>query len=104
MASVVDGGPDPKFYSRWGHGQWRPLVRVAVWQEGAQKYRIIDNGRAGGHNHTLSTDERIHTASVESGVAKMRRLRRHVGPPCTPVGPSLFHPGHAGCLSSDQRA
>ena len=63
---------------RWGRGQWRCLVRFAVWQAGAAKYRVIDNGRTASHNMTLSTSERIHTATTESGAAMMRRLRQHV--------------------------
>jgi len=70
---------------RWGPGQWRCLVRFAVWQAGSSKYRVIDNGRTAGHNATLSTDERIHTATVESGAAMLRRLREVLGKPL--VGP-----------------
>ena len=66
---------------RLGRGRWRPLVRFAVWQAGAQKYRVIDNGRTAGHNYTLSTCERIHTASIESGAAMIRRLRQLLDKP-----------------------
>ena len=67
--------------TRWGRGQWRCLVRFAIWQSGAQKYRLIDNGRTGGHNATLSTNECIHTATVESGAAMMACLRRIAAAP-----------------------
>ena len=64
---------------RWGQGQWRCLVRFALWQAGSAKYRIIDNGRTASHNLTLSASERIHTATTDTGAAMIRRLRQHLG-------------------------
>jgi len=64
---------------RWGLGRWRPLVRFAIWQALAKKWRCIDNGRSASTNYTLETDERIHTTSVQTGAATIRRLRHHLG-------------------------
>jgi len=71
--------------ARHGVGQWRPLIRFAVWQAGAGKWRVIDNGRTALHNDAMSTGERIHTTSIDMGVAVIRKLRELLGVPL--VGP-----------------
>ena len=43
---------------RWGRNLWRPVVRFAV-EERSGKFRVIDNGRSGGHNSCTSASERI---------------------------------------------
>ena len=55
------------------------LIRFAVWQPGAGKWRVIDNGRTAAHNDSLATTERIHTTTAEMGAVAMRRLRRLAG-------------------------
>ena len=59
--------------ARWGRNLWRPVVRFAV-EERSGKFRVIDNGRSGGHNSCTSASERIHTCSNLASLAIARRL------------------------------
>jgi len=65
--------------AKWGVGGWRPLIRFAIWQAGSGKWRVIDNGKSASHNDALGTSEKIHTTSVDTGVAVMRRARTVAG-------------------------
>ncbi|WP_296433265.1 hypothetical protein, partial [Yoonia sp.] len=67
--------------ARFGLGKWRPLVRFAVWQEGSQSWRVIDNGRSAAHNDTVVATERIHTTSTEVGLAMAQRFRKYANAP-----------------------
>ena len=63
----------------WEGGAWRAIPRYATWQ--GTKWRLIDDGRRGGHNDATGADERIHTTSTSAGVAAVRRLRAALGHP-----------------------
>ena len=60
--------------AKYGLGGWRALPRYAICQGG--KWRLIDNGKAGQHNHTFASLETIHTTSTAAGVAVAANFRR----------------------------
>ena len=36
--------------AKWGAGEWRPIPRFALWQQGHVAWRCIDNGKEGRQN------------------------------------------------------
>ena len=63
--------------AKFGSGRWRALPRYAIQQ--GEKWRLIDNGRAGEHNATYEADETIHTTCTAAGVAAAARFRLVLG-------------------------
>ena len=59
---------------QYGPGGWRPLKRFAVREQPKGKWRATDNGRSSGHNEAVELSERIHTTSLDMGVAIAQRL------------------------------
>ena len=47
----------------FGKGKWRPLPRFVILQPPNSKYRLIDNGRSGGHNDAMRSLRRFWTVS-----------------------------------------
>ena len=64
---------------KYGQGKWRALRRHAIQQ--GQKWRLIDDGKAGEHNATYSSDETIHTTCTAAGVAAAAAFRDEIGRP-----------------------
>ena len=64
---------------KYGAGKWRALPRYAIHQ--GEKYRLIDNGRAGEHNDTYEATETIHTTCTAAGVALASHYRKIMGKP-----------------------
>ena len=62
-----------------GKGEWRAMVRFALWQDGRQKWRLIDNGRTGRHNGVCRASGKFHITSVERGIAVAQRLTSYMG-------------------------
>ena len=50
------------------------LKMFAVWEQAKGRWRAIDNGRPSGHNDAAEHNERIHTTSVDMGLAIVQRL------------------------------
>ena len=65
--------------SKYGSGKWRALPRYVIKQ--GEKYRLIDNGKAGEHNLTYGADETIHTTCTSAGVALASHFRKISGKP-----------------------
>ena len=42
-----------------------------------EDWRVIDNGKAAGHNKAVDMSERIHTSCIEQGLAIAASLRHH---------------------------
>ena len=64
--------------SGWGRGKWRAMQRFALWQQGHEAWRVIDNGKFG-PNWTYEAAEKIHTTSPSMGFATVRRMRQLKG-------------------------
>ena len=62
--------------AKYGLGGWRALPRYAIILCQGGKWRLIDNGKAGQHNHTFASLETIHTTSTAAGVAVAANFRR----------------------------
>ena len=65
--------------AKYGKGNWRALPRYAIQQ--GEKWRLIDNGRAGEHNATYEAGETIHTTCTSAGVSMASRFRKILGKP-----------------------
>ena len=50
------------------------MLRFATWQENHGSYRCIDNAKSSEQNVCASVEERIHTASVDMGLAICQRF------------------------------
>ena len=73
---ILEGWFSPgDLHQRFGTYQWRPMMRFATWQENHQAYRCIDNAKSSEHNLCTSVEERIHTTSVDMGLAICQRFR-----------------------------
>ena len=70
-----------ELHRRFGAYQWRPMMRFATWQENHQAYRCIDNAKSSEHNLCTSVEERIHTTSVDMGLAICQHFRSLCGCP-----------------------
>ena len=74
---ILEGWMQPKdLHKRFGQYQWRPMVRFTVWQPNHGAYRCIDNAKSSEHNLCTSAEERIHTTSVDMGLAICQRFRK----------------------------
>ena len=80
--------------SRWGRAKWRALRRFCIWQDGAGKWRLMDDAKASGHNSAATAWERIHTTCREAGIFLLALLAAEGG---TPEG-GTEHSRHATCL------
>eukprot|EP00971_Amphidinium_carterae_P009722 191732-Amphidinium_carterae.1 len=56
------------------------MRRRAIWQQGGSKWRMIDNAKASGHNAVTAMGETISTASFDTPLQILRRLRALHGP------------------------
>ena len=65
----------------FGQGAWSFMVRFAVWQEGAEDWRAIDNAKASSQNAATSSSEKIHTTSINVSVAIWKFFRDLYGGP-----------------------
>ena len=73
---ILEGWFSPEdLHQRFGLYQWRPMMRFATWQENHQAYRCIDNAKSSEHNLCTGVEERIHTTSVDMGLAICQRFR-----------------------------
>ena len=63
-------------HKRFGRYQWRHMIRFATWQENHAAFRCIDNAKSSEHNLRTAAEERIHTTSVDMGLAICQRFRR----------------------------
>ena len=87
---ILEGFYDPEdLHRRFGAYEWRPMIRFAIWQESHKAYRCIDNAKASEHNLCTSVEERIHTTSVDMGIAVCQRFRRLISQPLE--GPLALH-------------
>ncbi|CAK9116368.1 unnamed protein product [Durusdinium trenchii] len=68
-------------HNQFGAHQWRPMVRFAAWQANHNAYRCIDNAKTSEHNLCTGVEERIHTTSIDMGVAIAQRFRALLGSP-----------------------
>ena len=68
-------------HTRFGLYQWRHMIRFATWQENHGAYRCIDNAKSSEHNLCTTAEERIHTTSVDMGMAICQRFRKLIGQP-----------------------
>ena len=89
---------------KYGAGRWRALSRHAILQN--EKWRLIDDGKAGQHNSTYAASETIHTTCTAAGVAAVAPLplsqvdslndlatdesSRHHSGLCAPAWPASF--------------
>ena len=64
----------------WGLGKWRCIVRFAVEQRDGF-FRVIDNGKSGGHNGSTEAYERIHTFGSAASVTLVREFTRLINAP-----------------------
>ena len=64
----------------WGVGKWRCIVRFAKKQRDGS-FRVIDNGKSGGHNGSTEAYERIHTCGSAASVALVREFTRLINAP-----------------------
>eukprot|EP00971_Amphidinium_carterae_P325633 6456003-Amphidinium_carterae.1 len=56
------------------------MRRRAIWQHGAAKWRMIDNAKTSGHNDITQMQETIVTATFDTPILVLRRLRARHGP------------------------
>eukprot|EP00973_Karenia_brevis_P003038 416019-Karenia_brevis.AAC.1 len=52
------------------------MQRFALWQDGHNAWRVIDNGLTSGHNSTADTYEQIHTACTDMWLAILETFTR----------------------------
>eukprot|EP00971_Amphidinium_carterae_P134210 2659274-Amphidinium_carterae.1 len=58
-----------------GRSSWKAMRRRPFWQQGAGKWRMIENGRTSGHNDATCMAETISPASFDHPLQLLRRLR-----------------------------
>ena len=58
--------------AHFGAGQWRGLVRFALWQH--DKWRLVDDASVG-HNATFAASEQIHTTSATAAASLTKAFR-----------------------------
>ena len=68
LVGILGQWHDKSYFDRYNE-RWRAMKRFAVWQEGSQEFRVIDNGLSNGANAAMELVERIHTSCAQTSVA-----------------------------------